>query len=341
MAKDKIRVGMVGLGVISWAHEGGFSEAADECVITAMCDIDAAKASDRASIHGAKAYTDYRELINDPHVDLVDIILPHHLHYQAALDTIECAKHLLIEKPLAITYAESLDICQRARSKGVHFGVAENTRYVKAYIEAERVIKSGRLGDINLVRTFLPANEHARLSLDYFWGKKASFGGGTIIDSGPHSFYLLKWLFGDFKELQAFSSQLYQLDSEVEDNADVRGRLANGADFLCSFSFTAEVPHSERLEVYGTNGSLIVDQLNNPPVRLYSGADDFDGTPVDSVPYDSSGWHYFSIVDEIKDFILGVAEDRTPTVDPLDAAYSIKIVEKAYESIRLKSVVQV
>ncbi|MGE5124619.1 MAG: Gfo/Idh/MocA family protein, partial [Acidobacteriaceae bacterium] len=138
MAKDKIRVGMVGLGVISWAHEGGFTEAAEQCAITAMCDIDAARASDRASIHSARAYTDYHELIHDPDVDLVDIILPHHLHHQAALETIEAHKHLLIEKPLAMTYADSLEICQRAEARGIHFSVAENTRYVKAYIEAER-----------------------------------------------------------------------------------------------------------------------------------------------------------------------------------------------------------
>jgi UDP-N-acetyl-2-amino-2-deoxyglucuronate dehydrogenase len=233
-----------------------------------------------------------------------------------------------------VTYRESLEIVEAARKAGIQFGVAENTRYIRAYLEAEKIIREGRLGEITQVRTFLPANERIRLSSEDFWGKKASLGGGTLIDSGPHSFYLLKWLFGEVKELNAFTSRIYQVGSEVEDNADVRGRLVSGAEFLCSFSFTVEIPHSERLEVYGTRGSLIVDQLVNPPVRYYAEPTDFDGTPVEGAEYDPMGWHYFSIVEEVKDFVRTVSEKRPPTVDVMDCCYAIRVIEKAYESAR-------
>jgi len=196
------------------------------------------------------------------------------------------------------------------------------------------MIRAGQLGEVRLVRTFLPANERMRLSMDDFWGKKTSFGGGALIDSGPHSFYLLKWLFGEVKDLSAFTSQLYQVGSEVEDNADVRGRLANGADFLCSFTFTAEIPHSERLEVYGTHGSLVIDQLDNPPARFYADPTDYDGVPLEGVDYDPLGWHFFSIVEEVKDVVNSLWEGRPPTVDPLDCCYAIRVIEKAYESAR-------
>jgi predicted dehydrogenase len=264
----------------------------------------------------------------------VDVLLHHHLHYPVALEVIAARKHMLLEKPVAMTYQQSLEIVEAARNAGIHFGVAENTRYIKAYQEAEKIIRAGSLGDITLVRTFLPANERVRLSSDDFWGKRSGLGGGTLIDSGPHTFFLLKWLFGEVRELNAFTSQLYKVNSEVEDNADVRGKLANGADFLCSFTFTAEIPHSERLEVYGTHGSLIVDQLVNPPVRIYSEPTDFDGSPVQGPEYDPMGWHYFSIVEEVKDFVRTVVEDQPPTVDVQDCCYAIHVIEKAYESVR-------
>jgi UDP-N-acetyl-2-amino-2-deoxyglucuronate dehydrogenase len=250
------------------------------------------------------------------------------------MDIIAAKKHLLLEKPVAVTYLHSMEIYEAAKKAGIYFGIAENTRYIRAYVAAEKIIRSGRLGDINLVRTFLPANERMRLSSDDFWGKKQRFGGGTLIDSGPHTFYLLKWLFGEVKELVAFTSQLYRVDSEVDDNADVRGKLACGADFLSSFTFTAEVPHSERLEVYGTNGSLIVDQLANPVVKFYAEPVDFDGTPVEGPEYDPMGWHFFSFIEEIKDFVHSFVENRPPTVDPLDCCYAVKVIEKAYESVR-------
>jgi predicted dehydrogenase len=250
------------------------------------------------------------------------------------MEIIESKKHLLLEKPVAVTYKQSMEICEAAQKSGIHFGVAENTRYIRAYVEAEKIIRSGKLGKITLVRTFLPANERIRLSSDDFWGKKLGMGGGTLIDSGPHTFYLLKWLFGDIKELNAFTSQIYDVNSEVEDNADVRGKLTCGADFLSSFTFTAEVPHSERVEIYGTNGSLIIDQLVNPPVKFYGEPVDFDGSGIEGPEYDPMGWHYFSIVEEVKDFVRTVVDDRPPTVDPLDCCYAVKVIEKAYESIK-------
>jgi UDP-N-acetyl-2-amino-2-deoxyglucuronate dehydrogenase len=334
MASKPIRVGILGAGLIAPDHAAGFQEVPDLARVTAVCDVNRDSAENLATMFDARIHADYRDLIADPGVDLVDVLLPHHLHHPAALAVIRAGKDLLLEKPVAMTYSQSLEIYEAAKKAGVHFGVAENTRYIKAYVEAEKLIRSGRLGEITLVRTFLPANERMRLSSPEFWGRQAASGGGALIDSGPHTFYLLKWLFGEVKELTAFTSQIYKVDSEVEDNADVRGRLACGSDFLCSFSFTAEIPHSERLEVYGTTGALIVDQLANPPVRFYAEPTDFDGSPLEGPEYDPLGWHFFSIVEEVKDFVRTVVEDRPPAVDPLDCCYAIKVIEKAYESVR-------
>jgi predicted dehydrogenase len=318
-------VALLGAGLIAPNHAAGFQEVPDLAQVVAVCDTNPENAENLATMFDARICSNYRELLADPNIDLVDVLLPHHLHYPVALEVIAARKHMLLEKPVAVTYQQSLEIVEAARNAGIHFGVAENTRYIKAYQAAEKIIRAGSLGDISLVRTFLPANERVRLSSDDFWGKRSGLGGGTLIDSGPHTFFLLKWLFGEVRELNAFTSQLYKVNSEVEDNADVRGKLANGADFLCSFTFTAEIPHSER---------LIIDQLVNPPVRIYSEPTDFDGSPVQGPEFDPMGWHYFSIVEEVKDFIRTVVEDQPPTVDVQDCCYAIHVIEKAYESVR-------
>jgi predicted dehydrogenase len=337
MTQQKLKVAILGAGLIAPNHAAGFQEVPNLAQVVAVCDIDNKNAENLAALFDARVCTDYHEILATPEIDLVDVLLPHHLHYPVAMDIIAAKKHLLLEKPVAVTYRQSMEIYEAAKKAGIYFGVAENTRFIQAYIEAEKIIRTGRLGDITLVRTFLPANERMRLSSDDFWGKKISQGGGTLIDSGPHTFYLLKWLFGEVKELNAFTSQIYNVDSEVEDNADVRGKLTCGADFLSSFTFTAEIPHSERLEVYGTSGSLVVDQLVNPPVKFYAEPVDFDGIPVEGPEYDPMCWHYFSIVEEVKDFVHTVVENRPPTVDPLDCCYAVKVIEKAYESVKNRS----
>jgi UDP-N-acetyl-2-amino-2-deoxyglucuronate dehydrogenase len=334
MSTNKLRVAILGAGLIAPNHAAGFQEVPELAQVVAVCDINRENAESLAALFDAMIYSDYHELIADPNIDLIDVLLPHHLHYPVAMDIVAAKKHLLLEKPVAVTYRQSMEIYESAKKAGIHFGVAENTRFIRAYIESEKIIKAGKLGEITLVRTFLPANERMRLSSGDFWGKELSQGGGALIDSGPHTFYLLKWLFGEIRELVAFTSQLYKVDSEVEDNADVRGKLACGADFLSSFTFTAEIPHSERLEVYGTTGTLIVDQLANPPVRFYAEPVDFDGVQIEGPEYDPMGWHYFSIVEGVKDFIRTVVENRPPTVDPLDCCYAVKVIEKAYNSAR-------
>lgn len=150
------------------------------------------------------------------------------------------------------------------------------------------------------------------------------------MDAGPHTFYLLRWLFGDVTELQAFHSRAVSA-SEVEDNALVLGRLANGAEFVSQFTFTAEAPWTERLEIYGTHAALIIDQLCNPPALLYYGTGDYGGRTL-AVPYDIVNWKYRSIVTEVKDFIRVVWHGGTPAVDPMDAYYGLLLIEKAYQS---------
>jgi predicted dehydrogenase len=281
MSIQPLHVGILGAGLIAPMHAAGFQEVPDLARVVAVCDTDRESAENLATMFDARITADFKDILADPKVDVVDILLPHHLHYEVAMAAIQAKKHIILEKPVAVTYTQSLEIYESAKRAGLYFAVAENTRFIRAYIEAEKILKSGKLGQVTLVRTFLPANERIRLSSSDFWGKKTGYGGGTLIDSGPHTFYLLKWLFGEIQELVAFTSQLYHLDSEVEDDADVRGRLASGAEFLSSFSFTAEVPHSERLEIYGTTGSLIVDQLANPTVKFYAEPVDFDGSPIE------------------------------------------------------------
>ncbi|MCA9908116.1 MAG: hypothetical protein KC519_05650, partial [Anaerolineae bacterium] len=147
------------------------------------------------------------------------------------------------------------------------------------------------------------------------------------------TFYLLKWLFGELASLQAFHSQLVSI-SEVEDNAIVIGRMASGTTFTLQFTFTAESPWTERLEIYGTTGALIIDQIANPPAILYRGTEDFQGTPLADVPYDPVNWKYNSILAETKDFIQTVWDDGMPKVDPADAHYGLLMIEAAYESAR-------
>jgi predicted dehydrogenase len=254
MRDHRIGFGLAGLGRISRAHRRGFRQAAADARLVAVCDVDRLLANHTGDELGVRAYADLDEMLEASEVEAVNLALPHNLHSPA----LEAGKHVLIEKPMAPTAAECSDLIALARAKGLSLGIAENTRFVGAYIEAERILRQGKLGTPRLVRTFIYGSSIVRLGHPPSWKSRASGTiGGTIFDAGPHSFYLLAWLFGDFAQLQATMNRIVGI-SEVEDHGLVTGRMANGMIFSMEYNFTAEVPWGERLEIYGSEGTLIV-----------------------------------------------------------------------------------
>jgi len=312
-------------------HEAGYQEIPDRAKIVAVCDIDRAEAEGRASPYGATTFTDFGELVRHPEVELVDICLPHHLHYKAARSALEAGKNVLLEKPMAPTSAEARDLLELAGRMKVNFTVAENTRFVKAYQEAEKLLAEKRLGEIWLVRTIVCGSEVTRLSNPSSWLRKRETGGGIILDAGVHTFYLMQWLFGGVKEIRAFTWSRVK-GPQVEDNAVMIGRLKNGAEFQSQLSDTVMSPWNERLEVHGSKGSLFIDQLNDPPAKYHLGEDDYDGTRMEGIEYNPTAWKYTSIVEEVKDMVGSILEERAPLVNPADCLEAVKVVEMALGS---------
>jgi predicted dehydrogenase len=314
--------------------------------IRGVCDVDPSRARAFADEFGGEVFDDLAGLLRDPSIDAVDLILPHREHVDAAIATLSAGKHLMIEKPLAPTYRESRDMCSLAELKQVTFMVAENTRYVTAYVAAERLLRDGAIGVVDNARTFLSSNMKARLSRPDFWGRTFLGGGGLILDSAPHSFYLLKWLLGDIDTVVTSAARVFPLDVEVEDVAEVTGLTKGGAHFVCGFSSVSEIPHSERLELYGTKGGIIVDQMADPVVKLFQGHQDYRGAAVPGIlcgpdGWAPGGWHYESILAEVADFIGSIVDKRQPLIDSRECAYAIAVVEAAYESQLTKSPVAI
>jgi predicted dehydrogenase len=339
MTGTEIGVGLVGLGAISFFHEAGYGEVADSCRIVAMCDLDAELAASRAAFHDARPYTHYQDLIDDEDVDMVDVLVPHALHHEVARAALQRGKHVLVEKPMATSSEQGQRLIDQARQAGVLFTVAENTRHVVAYQKAAEILQAGTLGEPWIVRTLIAGSEVHRIKDPSLWPGKAPYG-GVVLDSAVHSFYLFKWLFGGIEELFGIVSRIVP-EGEMEDNALVLGRLANGAGFQSMTSCTMEIPWTERLEIHGSEGSLIVDQLVDPVVRIYHGSQDIDGTSVEGVLFDPLTWKFNSVVAEVVDFVTALRDGRAPLVDAADALYALRAVEAVERSVNLGQRTQV
>ncbi len=339
MKDGKLGVGIAGLGLIATTHATAYRAKSDAVDLVAVSDIDADVAGRFAGEFGAKAYADFHEMIADPDVDVVDLILPHFLHREAAFAVLDAGKHLIIEKPVAPNYADAVAIYRKAAESGVHFMVAENTRYIAAYQAVAEILARGDIGDVIHVRTQLRSNEKPHLSMPGNWRTRYELGGGLVLDTGAHSFYLIAWLLGEFADLRGVGKKQFPLPNEIEDTAEVTGTLRSGARFSCMFTSVSEAPHSERLELYGTKGAIFMDQAADPVVKVFRGDHDFAGEAIASVPsaldaWHPGGWHFESVLVEVGDFVDSLIERRPPLIDSRDTVYAIGIVEAAYRSIR-------
>ena len=144
---SKIRLGIIGCGDMEGAHQETFNALADRVVITGTADIDISKAQYAAAKLGADhAVQDYRELF--PYVDAVLVVTPHNLHHEMGVTSLKAGKHVLMEKPLAISEAECLDLIETAKATGKTLMTAYPMRFQPLVVKLKELIDTQYLGEI-------------------------------------------------------------------------------------------------------------------------------------------------------------------------------------------------
>jgi predicted dehydrogenase len=330
-------IGIIGLGRVSPAHVESYASLPREARVAAVCDTDEVALEAVASRLGVPGFRDYRQLLAHPGVDAVVILLPHLLHHPAALAALQAGKHVTLEKPMAVTEAECENLIAVARDRGVVLSVSENSRFVESYLRVAQLIEERWTGGVRLVRAFIYGSALQELADPSETWKREPQGFAAILDAVAHFFYVFTWMFGQVASLQATARHWARdhgiPDCAAEDGAIVHGRFAAGGHFTIEVALNVELPWGERLEVYGDDGTVICDQLVNPPVVTYRSTVDY-GTALPEVTADPRGWRAASIHRGAADFVRAVRYGRAPAVTAHDAAYAVRLVQAAYRSVR-------
>ncbi len=239
---DRIKVGLIGAGIMgSRGHFPGYMEIPNKAQFVAVCDKNPKAVQSIVEKSGAKGYSDYQDLINDPSVDAVDICLPHNLHGPVALAALRAGKHVIVEKPFTIDLEQADEIIAEAKKRKLTLMVAENMRFIKAYEVAKRLVDSGEIGEICYVRGYTGGPNEDTSDPSNWKIRAAESGGGTIMDDGIHCFYLFRWFVGEVKSVYAVTTKLGKSAvSEVEDNAVGTLRFSSGALGIFGFTTTTD-----------------------------------------------------------------------------------------------------
>ncbi|MDB5059484.1 MAG: putative dehydrogenase [Chloroflexi bacterium] len=328
-----LRVGIVGCGGIAAAHMQGYSQLQDKAKITAVCDVDAAKAASAAERFGpARTYTDVQDLMADSEVDAVSICLPHHLHAPAILAAATAGKHVLCEKPLCTTREEAIAVREAVRASGITLMCAHNQLFEPAIDHAREVISSGALGDIYMASTADCFTVHNSAE-QWGWRRNlATAGGGELLDTGYHPTYTLLYLMSLAGlapiEVAAMQGRYRQMMLEGEDTAHVLVRFNGGAigQILTSWSF--ELPEgTHSFHVIGEKGQLY--GRRNVSTFQPNGGESQTVTREPVVSYHR----------QLPHFIDAVEARRRPIQNEDDGVAVLEVILSAYDSDAQKRIV--
>ena len=311
MTDQRISLALIGCGGIAQSHWRGIQSDAPNVHVTAVVDTDAERAQAMAQQTGAHAFTSLREALAEGAFDAVDIMLPHDQHEAAAVACFEAEKHVVLEKPMAMT----LDACQRimdaATSAGTVFMVAEQSQYWPDAVKIGQMIDEGAIGEVITARAFFGG------SVGSGWGSKpwryelAKAGGGITIDGGAHWIRPLRMWLGEIDEVVAVTGRPLA-DMEGESLARALLRFQSGTvavfDALRAGAFMGP---GEEFRVTGTEGELLVEKGREGRVMLYTREH-----PDGRVLLEKDAGRSASFGYELQDFALAVLEGKTLEAGP-------------------------
>lgn len=367
----KIKVGMVGTGFIFHHHSRGWLTHPD-AEIAAVCDIVEDRARKKAGLLGVrKIYKSYDELVKDPEIDVVDILLPHFLHADCAMKAAEAGKHVLLTKPFAMSTRECDAIINAAKKAGVKLMYMENYMYFPHLEKAKELIVKGNIGtptfirmehsvgfggvSKNFVEDLLKAGYDSPRIPGSWWSNRKKVGGVSngILDDGPHFFSLARWLMStDDKARNEIKSVFAFMGLKNERPAAMEWEHQNGAYGNLSFTMS-ETPwklveahgrygtEHETYEIIGNKGIIWAtgcegSMFSEAPVILYDGE---EGKRVlfEDVN-DDTGDSFVRAIHHFIDCIINNWEPRT-TGD--DAKKAIEVCLAVHKSAREKRAVRV
>jgi predicted dehydrogenase len=192
--REKIRLAMIGCGGISQMHRAQFDNQASRMEVTATCDVALDRAQQAAEVAGAKvAAADYRDVL--PHCDAVLIATPHHTHYPIGMECLKAGKHLLMEKPLANSERECLDLIEEAERQGTVLMVAYCMRYHPLTLAMKELIETRRYGEAFHVSLW--TEQYTRFPEGTWAHHVATLGCGQLFSHGCHYVDILLHYLGD------------------------------------------------------------------------------------------------------------------------------------------------
>lgn len=307
--------------------------------LLAVCDINEGRAADFAGRYGCKHYLSIEELLeNEKEIDVVSVCTPNYLHAEHSIRSLQAGKHVVCEKPMAISTADCMRMISEADKSGKDLFIVKQNRFNPPVASLKKIIDEGKLGKIINVELNCFWNRNDDYYRNSDWKGKKLLDGGTLFTQFSHFIDLLYWIVGDVEKVTAFGNNyLHRKLVEFEDTGAALLRFSNGALGTINYTVNCYSKNMEgSLTIFGEKGTVkIGGQYLN--VMEYQAIENFEitGLPA-SRPANDYGFYQGSMSnhENVYDNVLEVlTRGGTIAASAFEGMKTVEIIEKIYSSM--------
>ncbi|QYA44589.1 Gfo/Idh/MocA family oxidoreductase [Macrococcoides bohemicum] len=331
---------IVGCGFISKKHVAAIDNIS-EAKLVAVCDRVEESMKPFIESHQVDAYIELNEMLKDTTIDVVAICVPSGFHKDVALQVAAAKKHIIIEKPIAMSIEDADEITKAANKNGVKLIVVHPNRYRPVVMELKKLLDNNKFGKISHANCLVNWNRGQEYYDQAPWRGTKEHDGGVLMNQAIHNLDLLLWFIGTPKEVISMEATRLR-DIEAEDVSCGIVRFEDG--ILANIQASTTVypkNYEESITIFGEKGTVKIGGPNALYFEKieYSGMDESlqreINKRIENDPWGMPGHQqiYLNIIDSIKN-------DKETAITGEEATNALKLVTKMYQSASSKSIVK-
>jgi len=336
---NKTKVAVLGSGFIADIHLECYHRFVPDAEVCAVWSRRPERGEAFAQKHHIpKFYPDLDQLLAESECEIVDVCLPNFLHHRATLAAARAGRHVIIEKPLAMNLAEADEMIRVCREEKRLLMYAEELCFAPKYERVRKLVLEGAVGRIFQLRQ---CEKHSGPHSDWFYDIAQS-GGGAIMDMGCHGIAWCRWILGGNPAVRSVYAQMqnglrHGHRTRGEENSVIMLEFASGAIGIVENSWARLGGMDDRIEVYGTGGSVYADLFQGNAALTYS--EKGYGYALEKAGA-TTGWTFTVFEEafnqgypqELQHFVDCVRRGAAPVVTGEDGRAVLEIMLAAYAS---------
>ncbi len=335
MADRKLKFALLGCGRVSENHLQALSGGHIPAELHAVCDPDPAKAKDKGEKYKVPWFTDYHEMLRKgPAVDAISVATPTGYHARNVIDLTQYCKHIVVEKPMALSVADCDAMIEAARKNNLRLFVVKQNRFNPAVVAARRALDTGRFGKMVLGTVRVRWCRHQQYYDSDNWHGTWAMDGGVMSQQASHHLDLLQWFLGPIETVQCQSATRL-LNIEVEDTALAMIKFASGALGAYEATVAARPEGMEgSLSLLGQHGSVIIggQAVNKMQYWKFEKPEPEDAHIFETASQDVPNVYGKGHGPYLADICNAIIENRPALVEAAEGKKNIEILTAMYES---------